>query len=380
MRKRTIAIGALLLFGLGVAAYAGKDEVSFRHGKHGLEAVRISDSEFTVTDRFDDGPYLRRNADGIEASWICAGEVIREQYGPAPVTIPARCGYERAIDVRPPAPLDSEQSIPALKKLIAVSDPHGQYDTLKALLLRHGVIDGDGNWALGDGQLIMTGDVFDRGHQVTEIFWLLYTLEHQAAAAGGRLHFLLGNHEYMVLRDDLRYVNGKYLRTAELIDRSYVDLYDGDSVLGQWLRSRDTVRQLDDMLFMHAGISPDFLAQKLPLPEINRLFRQSIGMSKEAMSTDPLLSALHAADGPIWYRGYFLDERMSQQQVDDIAAQLGVGRIIVGHTSMPAVLSLFDQKVIAIDSSIKKGQRGELLIVEEGRLQRGTFTGERLPL
>ena len=380
MRQRTISIGVLLLLGLGVAAYAGKDEVSFRHGKHGLEAVRISDSEFTVTDRFDDGPYLRRHANGIEASWICAGEVIREQFGPAPVTIPARCGYERPIAVRAPAPLDSEQPIPSLKKLVAVSDPHGQYDTLKSLLSRHGVIDADGNWALGDGQLMMTGDVVDRGHQVTEIFWLLYALEQQANAAGGRLHFLLGNHEYMVLRDDLRYVNGKYLRAAELLGRSYAGLFDGDSVLGQWLRSRDTVRQLDDMLFMHAGISPSFVAQKLPLPEINLRFRQSIGMSKEAMAADPVLSMLHAADGPIWYRGYFLDDGMNQQQVDAIAEQLGVSRIIVGHTSMPAVLPLFEQKVIAIDSSIKKGQRGEVLIVEDGRLQRGTFTGERVSL
>ena len=379
MRQRIIYLGVLLL-GLGVAAYAGKDEVSFRQGPHGLEAVRISDAEFTLTDRFDDGPYLRRNAAGIEASWICAGEVIREQFGPAPVTIPVRCGYERPIEVRPPAPLDSEQPIPALKKLVAVSDPHGQYDTLKALLSRHGVTDADGNWALGDGQLMMTGDVFDRGHQVTEIFWLLYALEQQAMAAGGRLHFLLGNHEYMVLRDDLRYVNGKYLRAAELLGTTYVALFDADTVLGDWLRSRDTVRQLGDMLFMHAGISPAFLAQGLSLPEINRRFRESIGLSKDALKADPVLSLLHATDGPIWYRGYFLDEAMTQPQIDAITTKLGVNHIVVGHTSMPAVLALFDEKVIAIDSSIKKGERGEVLIVEDDRLQRGTYAGERLPL
>ena len=380
MRLRAKHLGMLLLLGLGIAAYAGKDELSFRHGRHGLEAVRISDAEFTVTDRFDDGPYLRRNETGIEASWICAGEVIREQFGPAPVTIPVRCGYEYPIQVRPPVLLDGEQPIPPLHKLVAVSDPHGQYDTLKTLLLRHGVIDADGNWALADGQLMLTGDVFDRGHQVTEIFWLLYALERQAVAAGGRLHFLLGNHEYMVLRDDLRYVNGKYLRTAALLGSSYVSLFAADTVLGQWLRSRDTVRQLDDMLFLHAGISPAFLAQKLTVSELNHRFRQSIGMSKDAVAAEPSLSALHATDGPIWYRGYFLDDTMSQQHIDQLTAQLGVDHIVVGHTSMPTVLPLFEQKVIGIDSSIKKGQRGELLIMENGQLSRGTFTGERIAL
>jgi hypothetical protein len=36
--------------------------------------------------------------------------------------------------------------------------------------------------------------------------------------------------------------------------------------------------------------------------------------------------------------------------------------------------------VISIDSSIKKGVSGELLFREAGRWQRGTLSGERLPL
>ncbi len=113
---------------------------------------------------------------------------------------------------------------------------------------------------------------------------------------------------------------------------------------------------------------------------MNHRFRQSIGMSKDAVAAEPSLSALHATDGPIWYRGYFLDDTMSQQHIDQLTAQLGVDHIVVGHTSMPTVLPLFEQKVIGIDSSIKKGQRGELLIMENGQLSRGTFTGERIAL
>ncbi|KAG1488187.1 hypothetical protein G6F52_014005 [Rhizopus delemar] len=52
---------------------------------------------------------------------------------------------------------------------------------------------------MGKDTLVIAGDVFDRGPQVTEAFWLLYGLQQQAAAARGAVHFVLGNHETKVL-------------------------------------------------------------------------------------------------------------------------------------------------------------------------------------
>ena len=54
--------------------------------------------------------------------------------------------------------------------------------------------------------------------------------------------------------------------------------------------------------------------------------------------------------------------------------------MVVGHTSFDAVKSFFNGKVIAVDSSIKFGSMGEVLLVEDGELLRGTLLGERLPL
>ena len=66
--------------------------------------------------------------------------------------------------------------------------------------------------------------------------------------------------------------------------------------------------------------------------------------------------------------------------MDSIASRLGVSHIVVGHTSMEAVESHFDGTVLAIDSSIKEGQSGELLFIENGVMSRGTLTGERIAL
>ncbi|MNH34438.1 hypothetical protein D3C79_950350 [compost metagenome] len=60
--------------------------------------------------------------------------------------------------------------------------------------------------------------------------------------------------------------------------------------------------------------------------------------------------------------------------------RLQLKRIVVGHTSMPHVSSFHDDRVIAIDSSIKNGENGELLFIEDGKLSRGLLDGSRVPL
>ena len=42
---------------------------------------------------------------------------------------------------------------------------------------------------------MIIGDIFDRGKDVPQIFWLFYKLEEEAAKAGGHVSFMLGNHE-----------------------------------------------------------------------------------------------------------------------------------------------------------------------------------------
>jgi hypothetical protein len=78
-----------------------------------------------------------------------------------------------------------------------------------------------------DGSLILTGDFFDRGLRVTECLWLMYKLEGEALAAGGRVHFLLGNHEVMNLSGDHTYVRSKYVEGARLMEEVIQRLFRG---------------------------------------------------------------------------------------------------------------------------------------------------------
>ena len=60
--------------------------------------------------------------------------------------------------------------------------------------------------------------------------------EIQAKKKGGFVHILLGNHEYMVFQNDLRYIHSKYHKTPFLLGIEYKELYGKNTVIGKWLR------------------------------------------------------------------------------------------------------------------------------------------------
>ena len=328
-----------------------------------------------------DGPYVFRTATGLEALWVCKDHVIRREL-PARVeatVVAPECGYRHPLTVLPPRTAEIAR-FPATPRIVALSDIHGQYGLLVTLLRAHHVIDSEDRWSLGDATLVVAGDVFDRGPQVTEAFWLLYSLQQQAAAAGGAVHFVLGNHETMVLYNDLRYVNPKYLKSAQLLGRSYPALYGPDSTIGQWLRTRPVLLRIGDTLFLHGGIAPENLDLVRNIDATNAGYQAAVGLPKAQVKAAPDTARLFdGKTSPIWYRGYF-DGRMDTAQIEALLKQLDLTRIVVGHTSMPHVSSFHGDRIIAIDSSIKNGENGELLFIENGALSRGLLDGSRVPL
>lgn len=92
------------------------------------------------------------------------------------------------------------------EKLIAIGDLHGDYNVLHRLLHTLELINENDDWIGGTTTVVQTGDQQDRGSQEQAIYDLLFKLQDQAAAAGGALHILLGNHDIMNAELDFRYV------------------------------------------------------------------------------------------------------------------------------------------------------------------------------
>ncbi len=339
-----------------------------------------------------DGPYIFIEKDAVNnehlnAFWLCQGKVVKKRLNKTQIPLKTT-----ACDL--PAVVHSltHQETAVLTytgsyDVAALSDFHGQYDLMIKLLSNNNIIDEDNNWAFENGHFVITGDIFDRGDKVTEILWFLYDLERQAEQAGGKIHLTLGNHEVMILNGDLRYLHPKYLAAAEKLNKSFEQLFSKESILGNWLRSKPVLVKVNDMLFAHGGFHPDLATDYHSLKEINAVFKQNLIKADLAQPREGFGEYLHRRNGPIWYRGYFADdEGATAAEIELLLKHFNVQHLIVGHTSQKQIETRYNGRVIAIDSSIKRGRYGEILLIEAAdddgkkKMYRGSLTGEKLPL
>jgi len=345
-----------------------------------------------------DAPYVMRDASGKLEAWTVEVTPV----GPAKRVKPLKPGAKLTIaavggvpafsfKLRPPAE-SAPDKVSTVKSppLFVVADTHGEYEILVAMLMKHGVVDPKLHWSFDRGHLVVLGDAFDRGPNQTEILWLLYALEAEAQKAGGGVDFVLGNHETMALRGDLRYLNQKYRQVTTVLGvGSYSRLFAANSVLGQWLRTRPAVLQIDNQLFLHGGISKDLVARGFALPEINGTVRAVLndgayvnGIARERADF------LFGDTGPLWYRGYFPDEAgvaaASDEDVRLARQRFGVERILVGHTRVPTVTPLYGGQVIAVHVYPRRDSAGntsfEALLIRDGALLRARPDGGTEPL
>jgi AAA+ ATPase superfamily predicted ATPase len=174
-------------------------------------------------------------------------------------------------------------------------------------------------------------------------------------------------------------VNKKYLLTSKLLHTTYDKLFGNNTLLGKWLRSKSTIIKINDNIFVHAGISEQFLKQDFDLETSNNMMRQSLLVENNTVENDSIYQKYYENSGPIWYRGYFRGN-LKNKSIKTILKSLKAKHIIVGHTSQHKIESLYKKKILAVDSSIKNGVYGEILFIEHGKYYRGTMGGRKIKL
>jgi hypothetical protein len=250
-------------------------------------------------------------------------------------------------------------------------------------------MDQKGRWSGGRTVLVQLGDIVDRGPDSLAIIRDLMRLEKEAPRRGGRVVVLIGNHEAMMMTDDLRYVHpGEY---AAFVDRNSerrrADFYSAnrktieasvkvrasadlvrsawiratplgmiehraawspEGELGRWTLGHQAVAKIGSSLFVHGGISANYAT--IPLDDINQRVRAAL----KAQDHSPN-AIINDQFGPLWYRGLVTrigpDEAPApspaqaapavprptiEQEVDLVLAGFGVKRIVVGHTPSKA--------------------------------------------
>jgi len=270
-----------------------------------------------------------------------------------------------------------------IPRIFVVSDIHGEYEAMIDLLQAAGVINDELRWNWGDGHLVVNGDIFDRGDRVTETLWLVYRLEQEAPLDGGRVHYVLGNHDEMVIHGDNRYINEKYMSGIARKSRiRHEDLYGPDMELGRWLRTKPTMLRLNDILFVHAGISPELVERGLTIDAVNRKMREALHMNSSQIRFSDEPRFLVSSRGPLWYRGMVIDmedryARLTKEEVAVIVDYFDVSSIVVGHTETDEVERHYGGLVYTIDVPLDELGTLQGLLWEDGKFYRVTGTGER---
>jgi 3',5'-cyclic AMP phosphodiesterase CpdA len=208
------------------------------------------------------------------------------------------------------------------------------------------------NWKWGSGHLVLLGDVVDRGEQVTECLWLIYKLEQQARKQDGYVHFLLGNHEIMIMTEDHRYLADKYFYMNDQLKIDFSDHYDQNSFFRKWLSSKNAILKLGPYLFLHGGLSYDSFFLKYSISEMNSVIRQYLKNPKSKSFTDTIKWVL-SDNGPLWYRGYNAQfdstKLISSSQLDSVLKLYQARTIFIGHTHTSEIKSVFNGRVILMD-------------------------------
>lgn len=343
-----------------------------------------------------DGPYVFHRKDGITTYSIESSKLTTQQYPFKSSTMltaqtdDLRLGNR--FNLKSQLLTEPSLTITRPERLFVLSDIEGNFDAFRKLLQANKIVDDNLNWTFGKGRLVFAGDMFDRGLQVTECLWLVYTLEEKAKAAGGYVHFILGNHEIMNLQGDHRYVEDKYKENAKLMDKTLTQLYNEDSELGRWLRTKNIIEKIGDLLFMHGGFSKELNNQPLSVEQLNSTARPFYADNKAAKNANPKVSQLYnSTTSPFWYRLYYEKERFSksqnkqiyrapESQVDSTLRKFDVKHIITGHTIIADTISThYNNKIINTDTKHAEG-KSEALLIEGKNFYRVNAEGKRVLL
>lgn len=266
----------------------------------------------------------------------------------------------------------SEYDMPS--KLFVMGDIHGQYERMIEMLTVGGVIDKRSDWNYGDGHLVFVGDISDRGEGVMEAYWLIYKLEQQAKKAGGAVHLVLGNHEAMILKNDIRYIANKYYGLTSNLDIEYHKLFSDNTIIGKWLRTKNVVEKIGNTMFVHAGISPELASRNMSIEEINTAFRHFLNQ-KDKKSYTELDKFIISSYGPVWYRGYLRGsgpyKAIEHSTLESILADYNVDQVVVGHTEVDLIEPIKKERVYPVNIPLAdKRIIGQALIIKDGKFYR----------
>lgn len=224
-----------------------------------------------------------------------------------------------------------------------VGDVHGHRAELVAALRAAGLVDAGAAWAGGSARLWFLGDFVDRGPDGIGVIDLVMRLGEQAAAAGGRVEALLGNHEVLLLGTHRfgdeevpsDFGTRSFARSWEMNGGRVSDQRGLTDEHVEWLVDRPVLALVGDHLLMHSD-TLEYLEWGTDIEGVNAAVR-------EILRSDDLVEWWE-----VWRRmttRYAFRGPRGEQVAADLLAVLGGRRVVHGHSVIADQLGVAPHEV-----------------------------------
>ena len=231
-----------------------------------------------------------------------------------------------------------------LKPIVILSDAHGFYHSMSAVLIHAGLIDPELNWTGKNTILIQMGDIIDRGQDYKAIDALVDLMQIQAPKQKGQVVRLLGNHELEILKRNYFVTTLPYWEVPAFRAKLIKDIL-SDKIQAAWAAR--------GFLFTHAGcLNALFEILKKDLPKkitpqacaklLNKILKESVknnDYSHPIFYVSKTRGGLHPFGGIFWTD---INELLNNYSACPF-------KQIVGHTMVPKIIFSQDEKVIGVD-------------------------------
>ncbi len=228
------------------------------------------------------------------------------------------------------------------RPIYIIGDVHGHLKKLVKLLQDAQLIDAEHSWKAGAAMLWFIGDLVDRGPDGIAVLDLVMRLQSEAAAAGGSVASLLGNHE-MLLLAAYRFGRRSTGLGSNFLTRWKRNGGNRKDIAGLTMRHLDWMAHLpalalvDDHLFMHAD-APFYIKCGRSVEEVNATFNKLLSRS-DALAWEEMLEDFAR-------RGAFMSTLNGEELARRFLSIFGGRQLIHGHTPISSILRCPPAKVI----------------------------------
>jgi hypothetical protein len=263
--------------------------------------------------------------------------------------------------------------LPKVKRIIVIGDIHGDRSMMIESLALAGVIDEKTEkWIGGETVIVQVGDQIDRCRangvdscmkkdftiddedSDWNILQFMTKLHNDAQNSGGAVYSLLGNHEIMNVKGDMRYVSYKGLvgfdESESLKDgmkNRKAKFKPGNEISNFLACTRKAVLKIGSNLFVHAGVLPRISKNYTDLDFINRLMTLYLMDRMPDMDKKQFRELFLNKNSILWTREFgnmgleasnpAFDSKQHEKKCDYLLKGLqvyNVNNIFVGHTPM----------------------------------------------